>query len=39
MGRALSNSEATSTPAEMRTYESEKDTSEREMLVMRYALP
>jgi len=37
--RALSSSDATSTPAEMSTYDSEKETMEREIEVMRYALP
>ena len=37
--RALSSSDATSTPAEMSTYDSEKETMEREIEVIRYALP
>lgn len=37
--RTFSSTEATSTPAEMRMYDRENETMEREMLVMRYALP
>jgi hypothetical protein len=37
--RTFSSTDATSTPAEMSKYDREKETMEREMLVMRYALP
>jgi hypothetical protein len=36
---AFSSSDATSTPADTSTYDSEKETMESEMEVMRYALP